>query len=129
MTRHQILIVDDDPGIRDILDLILTEEGYQTVTVSDPRAALRQIETSPPRLILLDCALPISGAPEFVAEYRARSGPHAPIIVLSAAPDVSQRMKAVDAAGHLPKPFEVADLLALIGAHVEPVYPAQSVSA
>ena len=117
--RQRILVIDDDEGIRDILDLILTEEGYDAVAVSETTAALEQIERIPPQLILLDSGLAISAASEFVAAYCARPGQHAPIIVLSAAADISRRAQAVRAAGYLAKPFDLADLLALVSQHLQ----------
>lgn len=54
----RILVVDDSPGIRDILSEFMTSEGYDVLTASDACAALKKIEEEPPHIVLLDIRMP-----------------------------------------------------------------------
>jgi CheY-like chemotaxis protein len=111
----RVLVVEDDDGIRDLVDLVLSSAGYEILTASDGAAALQVIGTVHPDLVLLDMRMPVMDGWEFARRYRAGPEPHAPIVVMTAARDAAQRAAEIDANGYLGKPFEVAELLALVG--------------
>jgi CheY-like chemotaxis protein len=67
-----------------------------------------------PAVILLDMKMPVMDGWAFASAYRQQSGPHAPIIVMTAAHDSRQRASEIAADGFIPKPFDLDDLLALI---------------
>jgi CheY-like chemotaxis protein len=113
-----VLIVDDDSSIREFVSMALSFEGYQTVTAQDGAAALELLETVDPRVILLDMRMPGVDGWAFARQYRAKPGPLAPIIVLTAARDAADFAREIDADGFLPKPFNLDDLLNLVGKYV-----------
>jgi two-component system, chemotaxis family, chemotaxis protein CheY len=121
MTRAaRVLVVEDDDGIRDLVDLVLSSAGYEVLTASDGAAALQVIGTVHPDLVLLDMRMPVMDGWEFARRYRARPEPHAPIVVLTAARDAAQRAAEIDANGYLGKPFDMTELLAMVSHHARP---------
>lgn len=111
----RVLVVDDDEGIREFVTLALSDEGYEVMTAPHGAAALSIIGESQPDVILLDMRMPTMDGLEFSQIYRQTPGPHAPIIVLTAARDVPGRAAQVESDGCLGKPFDVDDLLSLVG--------------
>jgi two-component system, chemotaxis family, chemotaxis protein CheY len=109
-----ILLVDDDNGIREFVNLALSDEGYAVMTASHGAAALALIADHPPALILLDMRMPVMDGWEFARVYRQRPGPHAPIIVVTAARESAERASQIEADGVLSKPFRLAELLAAV---------------
>jgi CheY-like chemotaxis protein len=110
----QILVVDDDEGIREFVELALSDEGYQVATASHGAAALEFLVDQLPAVILLDMRMPIMDGWAFARAYRQRPGPHAPIIVVTAAREAADRAKEIGAEGVLSKPFFLAELLAAV---------------
>ena len=109
MTR--ILVVDDEPAIRDFLRMALEDEGYSVATARDGREALDMIRRDPPDAILLDLMMPTMDGAEFLAMRRAVSaGSRCPVLVMSAV-DGSHAARELGAAGFLAKPFGVDALL------------------
>lgn len=109
----RILVVEDDPTIRDCLAELLDLAGYDVITAPHGAAALERLDDAaqPPALILLDMQMPVMDGWEFAAAYRQRPGPHAPIVVVTAAVDATGRGSAVDALRAIPKPFDVDEIL------------------
>ncbi len=114
MTR--VLVVDDDPAIRQVIVFALSDEGFEVNEARDGRAALEAVDRQHPDIILLDMRMPGMDGWEFVKRYRERGQPQAPIIVLTAAQDVAQRGADVNAAGYLSKPFDLDTLLEKVAA-------------
>lgn len=110
----RVLVVEDDPQIRALIQSTLAVEGYavQTaVTVSEASALLRH---APPDLLLLDLGLPDGDGAVLVQEVRKHST--LPILVVSARHQEAQKIALLDAGAddYLTKPFSVAELLARI---------------
>ena len=117
MTRadqRPILVVDDDEIILSTLTLFLEDEGYAVVAASNGKEALEHMEREHPRLILLDMKMPVMDGWAFAAAYRERPGPHAPIIVMTAARDARSRADEIAADDFLAKPFDLDRLLDLV---------------
>jgi CheY-like chemotaxis protein len=114
---ESLLIVDDDETIRDFLSMALSDEGYQVLTAANGRAALEVVARTAPRLILLDMRMPIMDGWEFARAYRELPGPHAPIVVITAARDAGDRAAQIEADDYLAKPFDLDDLLATVSRH------------
>ncbi len=112
--RVRVLVVDDDPDIGEFVSLALSDLGYDVDAVRNGRAALSSIDERPPGLILLDMRMPVMDGWEFARAYRERPGPHAPILVFTAARDAAQRASEVSADAHLAKPFSLDDLIDLV---------------
>jgi CheY-like chemotaxis protein len=84
-TRPRILVVDDDPSIRDLLSLVLQDEGYDVRTAADGPEALDVLGRCPPSLIVLDLMMPGMDGFEFVSKVRRKQQWQAiPIAVLTA---------------------------------------------
>lgn len=113
-----ILVVEDDEGILSTLELVLVEEGYRVVTAADGAAALDIVERQKPALILLDMKMPVMDGWAFARAYRDKPEPRAPVLVVTAARDAAQRAKEVGADGYLPKPFDIDDLIELVGRYM-----------
>ena len=117
MEGARILVVDDDAAIQAIVGSVLSWEGYEVVPAMDGAAALEALaQGSLPELILLDMAMPGMDGQQFVHIYRQLPAPQAPIIAFSAG------NAAVDlpVAGVLGKPFDIDDLLDMVGRHTRP---------
>src|SRR2546428_11312450 len=79
----RVLVVDDEPGLRQSLGLLLGDAGYQVAAESDGRAALERALREPFDLILCDVRMPQLGGLEFLRAYRQRGGT-ALVIMMSA---------------------------------------------
>jgi CheY-like chemotaxis protein len=112
-----VLVVDDDEDIRQLVDMALSSEGHQVITAQHGAAALEVLATSLPDVILLDMKMPVMDGWELARRYRAMPGPHAPIVVITAAQDAGSRAAEVAADGHLPKPFDLEDLFRVVDEH------------
>ena len=109
----EILVVDDDPDLREFLRLMLTSMGFEVISAANGKEALGVLEGHDPELILLDMKMPVMNGWEFC---RAVDGRDAcpPIVVLTAAPDPAARAAEVHAEAWLGKPFEYDDLEAIV---------------
>src|SRR2546427_10339958 len=94
MARHQhvrpILLVEDDPDVRDALRLTLEDAGYDVVCAGEGREALARVRASPPpSLILLDLMLPVMDGFEFrVQQMQDPSIASIPVVVFSCGADL-----------------------------------------
>ena len=111
----RVLVVDDDDSIRQVVSLALADEGYLVDAASDGEAALQLVRQRRPDLILLDMRMPVMDGNEFAQAYRGLPGPHAPIIAFVAAFDAAEHGEAIGAAAVLEKPFDLDELLAVVG--------------
>jgi DNA-binding response OmpR family regulator len=112
------LVVDDDNDIGEMVRLALTDEGYEVVFVQNGAAALDIAQEDRFDVILLDMRMPVMDGWSFAQAYRARPGPQAPVIVVTAARDAAGRAAEIDADGYLAKPFSLEELFATIERHV-----------
>jgi CheY-like chemotaxis protein len=112
VTEQPILVVDDEPHIRQLLRQELNEIGYQVIEASDGDAALNQARLARPGLIILDLFMPsISG---FAVLGALRADPETasiPVIVLSVAIEQAPRALELGAKTCLAKPVNVEQLL------------------
>ena len=113
-TRGMVLVVDDDDAIRMGVAWALEYAGYDVLEAEHGQAALDQIAVNRPDLILLDLRMPGMDGVEFVRRYRELPGPHAPIVLITAAHEVQDRIQQVQAQDYLAKPFGVDALLAVV---------------
>ena len=109
MSPH-ILIVDDDPAIRETIVEVLVEEGYSVEAATNGAEGLAAVRRSPPALVLLDMRMPVLDGWGF-ARALEEAGLRLPIIVMTAAQDASRWAHEIQAVGVLPKPFDLNDLL------------------
>ena len=118
---QHILVVDDDPAIRDVVADILEVSDYSVETAVNGAEALAKIREDRPAAVLLDLMMPVMNGWEFLRACR-REAPcaHVPIVVMSAARDASQDANALGAQAFLPKPFEVDTVLSVLGTVAPP---------
>jgi two-component system KDP operon response regulator KdpE len=118
MIASLILIVDDDPAIRESMVRELQVSGYSTLAASDGLEGVRAFETHAPDLILTDLSMPRSDGFELITAIRATA--RTPIIVLSVRGNDADKIRALDlgADDFVTKPFSVAELRARIRAQL-----------
>jgi two-component system OmpR family response regulator len=109
-----ILVVDDDPEIRELLGTYLERNGYRAYAVADGRQMRAHLETHTTDLIVLDLMLPGEDGLVLCRDLRAHS--RIPIIMLTARGDELDRILGLEmgADDYLPKPFNPRELLARI---------------
>jgi two-component system, OmpR family, KDP operon response regulator KdpE len=115
MTLAQvILVVDDDPAIRESLARELRVSGYTVTLASDGLEGVRAFESHAPDLILTDLSMPRSDGFELISAIRPTT--QTPIIVLSVRGNDADKIRALDlgADDFVTKPFSVAELLARV---------------
>ncbi|ARH92625.1 MULTISPECIES: response regulator transcription factor [Streptomyces] len=113
----RILIVDDEPAVREALQRSLAFEGYRTEQAVDGLDAVEKVASYDPELIVLDVLMPRMDGLTAARRLRA-SGVTVPILMLTARDTVGDRVTGLDAGAddYLVKPFELDELLARIRA-------------
>ena len=119
--QGSVLIIEDDPLIRDTLGQILRDEGHAVVSLTDGHQALAYLALARgrPGLIVLDIMMPWMDGWEFLSRLRQvdeRLG-EIPVVVMSAADNVERLADVMQLAGALHKPFEIDALLSLVDRH------------
>jgi CheY-like chemotaxis protein len=117
----RILIVDDEPFIRQVIEDVLTEEGYEVLVASSGRTMLQVLETQQPNLILLDVMMPDGDGRD--ALEAMQSQPHLrdiPVVIISSGA-ADHRLKGISVPT-LTKPFDIDQLMSVV---VDAVGPAQ----
>lgn len=109
---HTILVVEDDPAVRNLISTALESRGYQYATASTGTDAIEAAATTSPDIVLLDLGLPDVDGVDVIR--RIRTWTTMPIIVISARSDDADKIDALDAGAddYLTKPFSVGELLA-----------------
>jgi two-component system response regulator MprA len=112
-----ILVVDDDPPIRRMLDRTLAAEGYDVESAADGGEALTAVERSTPDLVVLDVAMPGLDGLAVCRRIRAR-GLAIPVLLLTARDAVPDRVAGLEAGAddYLVKPFATEELIARVRA-------------
>jgi two-component system, OmpR family, response regulator len=112
----RILIVEDDPGIREYLELGLGFEGFEVSSAGMASEALRLFETQPPDIVILDVMLPGSDGFHVLENMRLRS--RVPILMLTAKDALEDRVRGLTlgADDYLVKPFAFPELVARLRA-------------
>ncbi len=116
--KRTILVVDDDVQMLQMARMILEEEGYEVCTAADGLEALQSVEQRMPDLILLDWRMPVMDGATFAAEFRAKYGDSAPILLLTAGNDPEGAAERIGAVASLGKPFDLDSLIAAVEGHV-----------
>ncbi|HEY8979504.1 MAG TPA: response regulator transcription factor [Streptomyces sp.] len=116
-TPHRLLVVEDDPGIRMLLESVLRLSGYAVLGAATGREALREVDERRPDLVLLDIMLPDLDGVEVTRRLRA-SGVRTPVLFLTARGELADRIAGLSAGGddYVPKPFSIEEVLLRIRA-------------
>ncbi len=114
--KSKILLVDDDPNIRQLINLYLEKEGYEVIMADRGDEALKLFRSTPPNLILLDIMLPGMDGWQVCREVRKIS--NIPIIMLTAKDETFDKVLGLElgADDYVVKPFDAKELVARIKA-------------
>jgi DNA-binding response OmpR family regulator len=114
-----ILIVEDEPRIRDFLTRAFRAEGFTATAVADGNAGVHQATAGEYDLVVLDLLLPGLNGLEALSEIR-RHQPDLPVLILSARADLATRLRGFElgAVDYLAKPFSLDELLARARVHL-----------
>ncbi|MCB0078696.1 MAG: response regulator transcription factor [Anaerolineales bacterium] len=116
MGQQSILVVEDEPSIREVVALYLEREGYDVATATNGNEAMAHLESSLPDLVILDLMLPeVSG--ESIARW-LRTNSDTPIIMLTARKTEADRVAGLDmgADDYVTKPFSTRELVSRVKA-------------
>jgi DNA-binding response OmpR family regulator len=115
--QPRVLVVDDDPSIREALDRALRLEGFGVSTRPDGEGALAAVDEAAPDVMVLDVMMPGISGVEVVRRLRG-GGHELPICVLSARDELADRVAGLRAGAddYLVKPFELEELVARLQA-------------
>jgi two-component system, OmpR family, KDP operon response regulator KdpE len=116
LAMHQVLVVEDDQGIREVLRVLLGTENYRVVEAPTAERAHVEARSHKPDLMLVDLGLPDGSGLEVIRRVREWSS--LPMIVLSARTMEEQKIAALDAGAddYITKPFSAPELLARVRA-------------
>jgi two-component system OmpR family response regulator len=114
--RASILVVDDDPHLREVVGFALGQAGFHVEQASNGRAGLEQVRRSVPALIVLDIMMPEMDGLEMCREVRRSH--EVPIVFLSSRDDEVDRILGLELGGddYLTKPFSPRELVARVKA-------------
>lgn len=112
----KVLIVDDDPRLRDLVRLAMERAGFQTLTAADGQSALTSVARDLPDLVVLDIGLPEVDGLEVCRRIRQRS--EVPVLFLTARDDEIDRILGLElgADDYVTKPFSPRELVARVRA-------------
>jgi CheY-like chemotaxis protein len=111
---HGILVVDDDPGIRESLREVLEDEGYHVTCMANGQEALNHLKTASPRpcVILLDLMMPVMDGWQFRRQQKMDPAiADIPLVVITA---TGKRPVLIDAAELVMKPLDLKQLFAAV---------------
>jgi two-component system response regulator MprA len=113
----RLLLVDDEPALRESVGRALAAEGYEVATAADGVEALEAVDRDEPDALVLDVLMPRLDGLATLRRLRA-SGRRVPVLVLTARDGVSDRVAGLDAGAddYLVKPFALEELLARVRA-------------
>jgi two-component system response regulator AtoC len=109
--RFRVLVIDDDPGVRDYMEALVSRQGYHVDAVADGEQALATLSDTRPDVVTLDVVLPGMDGLETLRRLKQRL-PEVPVVMLSGhgqARNIVEAMR-LGASDFLRKPFEVEEL-------------------
>ena len=116
--KPTVLIIDDDPGVHEMLTDVLSDEGYDVVAALNGREGLERLHERRPDVILLDLMMPVMDGWRFREEMRhLESARDIPVVVLSATHSIVDAARQIKADGYIAKPFDLDQLLAKLAAY------------
>ena len=111
---RRVLVVDDDPDIREVVALVLEDEGFSVETAVNGAEALEKVRENPPSGILLDMMMPVMDGAAFLRAWRSETpSSRVPVVVMSANQKAADAL-TLGAADFISQPFDVDDLLRLV---------------
>lgn len=117
-----VMVVDDDQGIREVMEELFEDEGYLVLTASNGAEALNvlQDEAKQPGVILLDLNMPVMTGWEFrQVQKQDPKIASIPVVVFSADRSLAQATTQLDAAAYLAKPLDITALLDTVATYAQ----------
>ena len=116
-TKAQILVVDDEEGVRELLGDALRVAGYSVRGASDGMSALTALRNAPADLLIIDINMPVLDGFELLEQLRSK-GDQTPALMLSARGDRDDKTRGLrlGADDYVTKPFGLEELLLRVGA-------------
>ncbi len=112
VNRGRVLVVDDEPMVRDTLGQFLAEEGYVVDTAIDGADALERVRSARPDAILLDLMMPGMNGRQFLQELRDDpTYANVPVLIMTAVHGLEVNLASIGASQVVDKPFQIEDLL------------------
>lgn len=111
MKGGKILVIDDEPMVREAVGRVLTSEGYAVAFARDGAEAIAHLESEPPDAILLDLMMPGMNGRQFLSALRTDMNLDLPVVVMTAVHGLGQRAISLGATDVVEKPFDVDELL------------------
>ena len=117
MAKQSILVIDDEPAIRDMLQIALDAAGFKVVLAEDAKQAYPIIIDTPPDLILLDWMMPGTSGIELLRRLR-RDEINVPVIMLTAKVEEASKISGLDSGAddYIAKPFSPRELVSRVKA-------------
>jgi DNA-binding response OmpR family regulator len=106
-----VLVVEDEPQMRQVLAWALEDEGLPVQTASDGSEALEVAQAQRPALVVLDMGLPIVDGYGVASGLRTTYGQEVPILVVTADGRAAEKARRVGAYSYLSKPFDLSDFV------------------
>jgi len=115
--KKTVLVLDDDPSVRHMLQVLLEQEGYAVVAAGDVRSALAQCKVQLPDVMVVDLMLPVEDGEMFLREFRRQwREVNVPVILLSASSARNEIARRLGVERTLSKPFLAEDLREAVAA-------------
>jgi DNA-binding response OmpR family regulator len=111
MKGGKILVIDDEPMVREAVGRVLSSEGYAVAYAHDGADAIARLADDPPDAILLDLMMPGMNGRQFLSALRTEIGSDLPVVVMTAVHGLGQRAISLGATDVVEKPFDVDELL------------------
>lgn len=110
-----ILVVEDEPALAEVLEVILRGGGFDVAIAYDGRHALARLEQERPDLVLSDVMMPFVGGVELAQRiHDSEQLTHVPVLLMSAAPEVMAKVPRELYRAFLKKPFDLAAVLGAV---------------
>lgn len=115
LVGRKLLVVEDDPGVINLLHTFLTSKGAEVIVLETGRAAVQRIEEAKPDLLILDIVVPYEDGFTILEKLR-RSGNATPVILLTDKNSIDDKVKGLvgGADDYMTKPFSTRELIARI---------------
>jgi DNA-binding response OmpR family regulator len=116
---NKVLIIDDDPDVRTVMDILLKKQGYNVETASRKDEAWDKLKNFQPSVVLLDVLLSGTDGRNLCQEIKAdEQMKHIPVIMLSAHPGAAENITSYGADDFISKPLNQQILLEKISARL-----------
>jgi len=110
MAAKKVMIVDDEPDIRETVKTVLEKNGYSVVTAISGDDGLKKWQTEKPDLVLMDIMMPGTPSKDIIPQMKGTKVAYLSVVRVSEA-EKSDLMKAKNIVGFIQKPFDINDLI------------------